>query len=497
MIDARHHLKRGLFWIGSANLLNQLIDLVSIIIILAFLSKEEMGIATLAWTVAVIMEAFNGLGMSTALVQAKTLSRNQQDSSWWYIMVLAAALFGGMALGSPLIAGYYESPQLQPMIVLAASKLFFVGAAIMPLQLMNRDLRFKEIGTSQTLATLLASILKITLVISGLGAWALVIAYTARGAFLAIIVYAFRPFRPRLHFAFDEIRKLSLFGVKVTMSSTVYHFYRNADYLIVGKFLGTEALGVYRVAFEVAMTPALAILNVVNRAALPVFSALSEQREKLADTFIWMQKNLGLLVTPVAIFMTFAAGDLMQLVGDNQWIDAAPAIRILAWAALLRSLDQTFPQLFHAAGRPGLAVYDSLISVGVLVGSFSTALYFFGDSHGILAVCWAWLLSYPLLITILFLFARRVVPLRPGAWFAAFKHVVLMSALVVGVSVALTLARRLVEIHPLVFSIALGGASLGLMALYLRYVLRLRFRDIVRASAKPREEDGARKDETS
>jgi len=416
------HLKRGFFWIGSANLIARLMDLGSIIILLLFLSKEEMGTAALAWTISTLLESFSGLGIGAAILQTKKLKTIQLYSSWWYIMGIASVLFCAVSFSSPAIASFYSAPLLIPMIIVSASKLIFVGGALIPLQLLNRELRFKEIGATQTIATLFASIIKIVLAISGAGAWSLVIGNTAHGFFTFTIVSFLKQFKPKIHFAFSEIKKLASFGIKVSISSIIYNFYRNADYLIIGRLLGKEILGLYKVAFDVAMTPALTVLKTINRTALPVFSRYNKNPEKLKSMFLWIQKNLLFITIPIALFLTFTAADILQIVGKGQWIAATPAIQILVWAAALRSIAQVFPQLFHACGKPEFAIYDSLIALILLAGTFTGFIVLFKDTLGFLSICYAWLFSYPLLISILIIFTKKIIPLKFSDFIKALKH---------------------------------------------------------------------------
>ena len=470
---------RGIFWLGSASLVTRLFDIASIVVVLSFLTKEEMGVATLAWTVAVIIDAFNGLGIGTAILQTNTISQNQLSSSWWFTMGIAVLLFLGVIGFSDFIANYYAAPKLQAMIAVSGSKLLFVGAALIPIQMLNRELKFKEIGAVQTIATLVASLLKIGLAAAGFGAWALVIGNTAHGLLMALGAYVFQPFLPRLRFVFSEIKQLVIFGSKVTASASIYHFYRNADYLIVGRFLGKEALGVYRVAFDIAMTPALTLLNVVNRSAFPIFSRLSNNRTELSSTFFWVQKNFALMITPIALFLTFAASDLMQLIGKSQWIEASPAIQILVWAALFRCLAQVFPQLFHATGKPELAIYDSIIAMVLLVGAFTGTIWFFGDEIGFMSVCYAWVFSYPVLILFLWLFAKSIIPLPLLKYLSLLAHPVLIGVATVSLLLPLQYFREILQLSSYTYPLAVLIIVIGISGGYQHFILKLRISDLL------------------
>ena len=52
------------------------------------------------------------------------------------------------------------------------------------------------------------------------------------------------------------------FGVRSMTASAIFYAYRNADYFFVGRYLGIEVLGIYRVAFDLAMTPLEIVINV-------------------------------------------------------------------------------------------------------------------------------------------------------------------------------------------------------------------------------------------
>ncbi len=498
---ARHHFKRGFFWLGSANLVTRLMDVASILVVLWFLTKAQMGLATLAWSVAVILEAFNGLGIGTAIVQTEEVTEDQLSSAWWFVMALAGLLTAGIAALSGVVAWIYNAPSLRWMVMVSGIKLLFVGAALIPLHLLNRKLRFKEIGAVQTSATLLASLTKIGLAAAGFGAWALVLGNVAHGLFTALGAYLVEPFLPRLHFAYREIKSLVSFGFKVALSGIVYHFYRNADYLIVGRFLGNEALGVYRVAFDVAMTPAMTLQKVVSRTALPVYSRLAREPEKMAESFLWVHETLAFLVAPVVVFLSFASPDLFPLIGKAQWVGAAPAAVVLAWAALLRVLAQAFPDIYHASGRPGYAVANSLMSLALLVTTFSLAIGLFSDRYGIMAVAYAWLLIYPLLLSILWVMARRLVPLRVTSHLRAFVHpmlstiVSLLSCFLLDASLPAGWGGRLSRVG--LYAAIVLVVSLG----YPRLVLGLSLRRMLHPGSDPKgnvgEEDTGDSDETA
>ena len=410
MIDAQHQMKRGFLWFGSATAVTRIIDLLSTLVILALLSRAEMGVAALSWTVAVVAEAFSGLGVGTSLVQARAINDDELDSLFWFATAVGLGMLVLMAAAGPAIAWYYNEPVLAGMVAVSGLKLVFVSTGLVPLQLMNRELRFKEISALQAISTLGEALTKVGLAALGLGAWALVIANALRGLYLLVGTAAIGRWRPRFHYHFNDIRTHVAFGLRASTSRILFHFYRNADALVIGRMLGMEALGLYRVASEVAMSADEAVLQVVRRVAYPVFARVAHDTHLLAETFLRMTRYLIYLTGPISVFLCFAADDLLAVITTERWRAAAPLVQVLCFGGFLRGLSQLFPELLLAGGRPMLALVDSLVSMVVLFGLFVLAAHLFPE-HRSMAVALAWFVAYPILLVCLNLYARFVVPM--------------------------------------------------------------------------------------
>lgn len=477
VIDGQDQIKRGLLWLGSATVAARLLDVSATIAVVGLLSKEQMGLASLALSACAILESLSGLGIGSALVQAKDLSRDEESSLFWITsgggLVLSLIL---LAL-APVLMGAYSEPRLGPLMAVSALKLALAGLSVVPLQLLSKALRFREIGTVQTLSSLGEGLTKIAFAFGGVGAWALVLGNVARGLVFLIAVLALSRFRPRLHCSGKEVQRFVGFGLKVAGSSVLYQIYKNSDYFLVGKLLGIEALGLYRVAFDVAMQPTEAIIIVVGRVGFPVYARLASNLSALRATFLSNTRSIFLLTAPVAAVIFFAAQPLLDLLGDGRWEAAVPAVQVLVWAGLLRSATTMFSPVYVALGKPEYSTLEALITLVILISSFWLGLTYFPEL-GVLSVCYAWVLICPLLLGGHVLLTRHLIGLPLAAY---SKNLLAGIGPVPFIVVGLLLLER-------VTSLALPGAlhlvllavvALSLHWAYLKWVLRLRFRDLI------------------
>src|SRR5579883_742070 len=317
MEDHRAHLNRGFNWLGGATVAAKVIDFSTILVVLLFLTKQQVGIASIVISIAMVVEAFDGLGTAEALIQAPSISKLQLDTLFWFVTG-AAAIVGGLTLAAaPWVETIYGEPGMRTYFLAAAIKQPLVGAALIPLAIMNRDLQYERIAIVNVSATLAAALTRLGLAIAGAGAWALVAAHAASGLYALIGAAVARPFWPALRFQMRTIQPLVRFGMRAAAANIFEQIFKNIDFLLIGWFYGATPLAIYRVAFDIAMEPAIAVGALLNRTALPVFARVAAITTELTESLSWSVKRLTILVAPLAVGLILAADPLTALLHDD------------------------------------------------------------------------------------------------------------------------------------------------------------------------------------
>jgi O-antigen/teichoic acid export membrane protein len=426
MTEAQHQLKRGLMWLGSAAAIGRLVDVASTITTLFFLTKEEVGVATIAWAIGMVLEAVCRLGLGVAILQADEVSRDQLDTSFW-AMTLTALLLGGAAVGlGPLVGPLLQEPRLGFFLIPSAIKMVFLVWAEIPIQLLNRRLQFASIAGVSTGATVLSAIARVVLAVTGFGAWALLIAPMLWALVLWLGATVARPFFPRFRMRLREIRGFLRFGKYITGERITMEAFQNVDYLILGGLAGPGVVGVYRVAFEIAMMPAVAIADVLNRTALPVMARL--RGKALADLFVNTSGKLAVLMGCVCAVIVASAVDITWVFQRGEYAAAAVPAQLLAVAAAFRVLFQLFPDMFNAAGVPSLTFRFGLFSLVVLGACLGVAITSIGVDNGAIAFAAGWLGVYPILIPVAVWASAARLELDPKAYGRSLVAPVLTAA---------------------------------------------------------------------
>ncbi|MCL2326050.1 MAG: oligosaccharide flippase family protein [Proteobacteria bacterium] len=410
--DPQKSIRRGFLWIGTASIITQIFDAISFFVVMLYITKYELGVATLAVSLAVMVEAFNGLGVGTALLQDSKLTQNETHSVFWFATLLGVGLVLLLVPIAWPLAHFYRSDVLVPLFIAGTLKLALVSTATIPLQLINRRLEFHKVSAINTATTGICGIVKIVLAATGFGAWALVLANTLYGLGALVGAFLFSGYRPRLHFRWSECRRFVVYGIKHCAASVVEQFNKNLHYMLVGKFLGEGVLGMYRAAYELAMTPALALFAVVNRSSFPVFAKIKDNRPELSRLFSWNQRNVAFFAAIPLTFILFASEGIFMALGNADWYGAVPLIPFVLALGFFRVIIQTFPELYRACTSPGYSMLAAGVELALLSVTLTAALFFFQGDHALKIMLVAWMCLYVPLVLLHCRLAQRFVEIR-------------------------------------------------------------------------------------
>ena len=372
---AKNKIKSGFMWLGIASIVSQALDALSLLIVMMYLTKADMGLATLAVSFSKCVEAFNGLGVGKALVQDNNLTENETHSLFWLSLGVGIVMSGVMipvALGASI---FYDNEVLFILILISLIKVLTGGIGDIPKKLIERRLQYSRSTLIIVISTLTSGIAKIVLAIIGAGAWALVGAHVLYGIAYLFASFVLAHYWPKLHFQWAECKRFVQFGIRYCGSNLIETLNKNIHYFIVGKFFGESILGVYRVGYEIAMTPALALLNVVNESSYAVFAKVKEKKEQLSSLFAWNQGNIAIFSLVPILFIFFCSKDIFSLINHGEWMSAVSFIPFALAVAFAKALVQTFPELYRACGKPGFALGTDATECILICVFFMSALF--------------------------------------------------------------------------------------------------------------------------
>jgi O-antigen/teichoic acid export membrane protein len=393
---------RGIAWIGVASSLVGVLDLLAILIILNnWVDAKDYGIATLAVWIYPILDQATDLGLSAAVIQREDHDEVKISTVFWINLITAGALFVILLAFAPIVTTrLYGLPVIGWMLVAYGSKLLWQNIYFIPVALMKRELRFKELSIIRILANCAEFLGKIGFAWAGFGIWCFVLGPLCRVLVTGIGAQICHPWRPRFVFRFREAREYVTFGLQTSGSQILFHFYTNVHFPIVGYYFGETAAGYYRLASEIVLEPIKVISNVIVDIAFPAFAKLRHTRDRLIAQLVSFTK-LNLITVMIYSAIVFVAAEDVIAALFPDYGPTIDAVRILSAVAILRSVALMIPPLLDGVGYPNRTFVYTLTASITLPLSFIAGAELLGDRIGYLSVPVAWAIGYPIAFAVL------------------------------------------------------------------------------------------------
>ncbi len=389
MSTVRQAFKGGV-WLAGLKLTAQLFTWSITIVVARILVPKDYGLMGMATLLIGFAELFSEMGLGSAIIQREKVTRDELSSNFWFSLCLGMGLtIIGFALAYPT-AWIFDEPKLVPVSQLLSFS-FVIGALmIVPFNCLMREYRFKEIGIIQLPAALISSCSMLLMAKAGYGIWALAWGVIILRSVTVILVLWVSKWRPDLHFRFADIRPFLRYGVNIMGTRFLYYFHQRIDKFIVAKALGTEALGFYSFALELASMPRDKIVSVVNQAAFPVFSRFHNDNEMVQKTYLRITKYLSLIMTPFLLMGAFFGKEIILVVLGEKWLPIAFLFSVFCVTELVVSLTSMNGVVLNAQGRPSWVLLVSMISTIAMAISIYAA-----SRYGLNALAIPWIVVYP------------------------------------------------------------------------------------------------------
>lgn len=350
------------------------IRIVGTVILARLLSPNDYGLVGMVTVIIVFAEMFKDAGLSLATVQRKEISHEQISTLFW-LNVLISILLGLSVLASaPLIARFYGKPELTSVTAALSFSFIISGLTIQHHAMQQRHLRFGTLAGIQIATQIISLAVTILLAYFGWRYWALVVGMLTSALAGTLLTFFFFPWIPcRIHKG-TGVRTMLKFGGHLTGFHFINYFARNADNILIGKFVGAEALGLYGRAYQLLMLPITMISAPISNVAVPALSRLHENRARLHKYYLHIIYMLSLISGPIVGIAFLASNDLIVILLGPTWSPVSDVFKYLAIGGLLQPIYNTQAWLHLAVGRADRVFIWGLIGTPILVASFLLGL---------------------------------------------------------------------------------------------------------------------------
>ncbi len=354
-MSLREKAVKGVVWSAVQNWGSSFVGALVFLILAHLLDAEAFGLLALAAVFSAFLAVFQRQGFIEAIIQRADLSPGHLDTAFWISSLSGLALAAGFYTSADLIARICGQPALTAILQWLAITVFIEALGTAPRAILRRDFAFKSLAIQSLVASTAGGIVGITMAVKGFGVWSLVGQQLVVSITGTAVLWAASRYRPGLGVSVKHFRDLFGFGVYAMGNEFVGFFNIRTPDLLIGTYLGTEALGYYTVGHRLLVILTQLFTRTVGAVALPTLSRLQHDPRQMRQALLTATRMTSLLAFPAFLGAAVLAPELVLALFGEKWERSIPIMQILAFMGIARSVIFFSRPVILACGKPSWA----------------------------------------------------------------------------------------------------------------------------------------------
>jgi O-antigen/teichoic acid export membrane protein len=388
----------GLGWKLLSQVTAQGSRILVAIVLAHLLTPREFGLAAMALVLTSFAGIFNDLALGSALIQRSSITETDRSTVFW-TTVTAGAVLTLLGVGlAPVAASFFSTPAVAPLFAGASALTFLWSLSATQMALLTREMNFRSLEIRQIGASLFATAAAFAMALVGFGAWTIVGQSLCEATAGTLLIWRLSSWRPKFSYSFESLRTLGSFGIKTLFSKILGYAIMNTDNLLIGRYLGSIALGVYTVAYNVMVLPAARIAQPIQTVFYTAFARVQHEPARLRRAWLRGTQLISAINVPAFLGLAVVAPDFVPVVLGPRWHSAVPVLQLLSLAGLAQCFQTLDWSVIQAVGRPGRVLRQMAFSAGIIVPAFVVGLQwgivgvagFFAVARAISTIAWTW-----------------------------------------------------------------------------------------------------------
>ncbi len=375
-----HKTIKGVSWSFIDSVAGQGITFFVGLVLARLLTPEDYGLIGI---ITIFISVFNSIvdsGFSNALIRKTYVTDKDYNTVFVTNMGVSAVLCFTLFLCAPLIASFFERPQLTALLKVMSVIVVINAFAIIQRTLLVKNIDFKTQTKVSVISSLTSGVIGIGMAVGGLGVWALVWQQLSRQLLNTIFLWVYSNWYPKLQFSVESFKELFGFAWKLLVSGLIDTVWREIYQVVIGKCYSPYTLGQYTRAQQFSSICSSNLNSVIQRVSYPVLSSIQDDKERLKAGYKRIIKISMLITFVLMLGVAGTAEQLILVLVGKQWLPAVPFLQILCFSMMLYPLHSLNLNMLQVQGHSDLFLKLEIIKkciaiIPLLLGIFVNIYY--------------------------------------------------------------------------------------------------------------------------
>lgn len=367
------------------------IMLTGVVVLARLLTTEDYGLMAMVLAIIGVGDLLRDFGLSSAAMQARTITRRQRSNLLWINTGIGLLLSGIVVAIAPLLAAFYREPRLTGIAMALAGTFLINGFMTQYKADLARGLRYARLTGIEVAGQASGLAIAIGLALGGAGYWALVAQQIGQLVVQLVLLVALTRWIPNLYTRKEPIKPFISFGANLVGVQALSYASNNVDSVVIGATVGAGPLGLYNRAYQLLVLPLYQVNAPITRVALPVLSRLQDDPKRYREFLLTGQTIMLNAVSAILAFSAAQAHAVVLVALGDAWIETASIFQILSIAGFFTMAAYACNWVFLSLGLTHQSLRMSLITRPLMI-----VMIVCGGFFGIYGVAWAYAIAVAL-----------------------------------------------------------------------------------------------------
>jgi len=362
-------IAHALKWSFLSEMATRAVQPVVFIVLTRLLTPEEFGVMTAALMVIAFSQIFWEAGMGKALIQRQTDFEAAANAAFWTNLalgILIACLLYFLSNNISIL--FFKDSRVAAVLQIMTLQVLFGALSSIQTAILQKDFGFKKLFWVRLTTIGVPGLASIPLAWNGFGYWSLVTGTLIGQALQVIVLWHMSPWRPKLEFDRRVTKEMLKFGSWVGATGLLVWFYAWADSLIVGHYLGSGDLGLYRTGGQFPSMIFVLLFGPILPVLYSMLSKLGNDPSRQSTIAATAISTLTLVSIPIAITLFAYSKIIEDVIFGQAWAGIGMIIGAMALMHGFSWIVGMNGEFYRAMGKPS---YETIVTGG------SLAIYLF------------------------------------------------------------------------------------------------------------------------
>ncbi len=338
-------------WKFTEIIVRKIVALVISTILARLLAPEAYGVVALTTVFITFSDIFILNGFNVALIRKESVDEEDYSTVMLLSMGFSTVVYTILYFAAPLLANFYDSPELKDVLRVITVLIFFQSIATVIRAKATRELKFKEMSFVAIFGNVTASLIGLFMAYIGLGVWALVAQQVLANFFDMILLTIVFKWNYFWRFSKRKAGEMLKFTLGVLGASFLDFLGNNANSLVIGRVFSTSELAYYNRGNMYPETISLNTYNSINSVLLPTLASRQSDPEEMKKVVRKVTSVTEYIILPMMIGLIAISDRFVGVLLTHKWDLCIPVMVCSCLYYSLNPIRSIGYSVFYARGE--------------------------------------------------------------------------------------------------------------------------------------------------